>query len=185
MGEKYCVFLRGVNVNGINIKMNVLKEAFCNMGFQDPKTILATGNVIIYFSECNSYRQKLKSFIEEELSKYFQYDAHVIILSNKEIQEICAAAQTIDVPEGFHNYCLLSDDKELFLELKDLFDAVSHMPSEKLVILECGTFWIVSKGDTLNSHFGSKVLGNKKYKSRLTSRNINTIQKVYKSMAGL
>ncbi len=182
MGEKYCVFLRGINVNGINIKMSALKETFCKMGFQDVKTILATGNVIIFLSECNSCRQKLKSFIEEELSKCFHYDAHVIILNNKEIYEICAAAQTIDVPEGFHNYCLLYDDKELSPELKNLFDSVSHMPNEKLVILEAGTFWIVSKGDTLKSYFGSKVLGNKKYKNLLTSRNINTVQKVYKSM---
>lgn len=183
MAEKYCVFLRGINVNGINIKMNALKEAFHKMGFKDVTTVLATGNVIISLSEENSSREELKFFIEEELSKYFQYDAHVIIHSNKEIQEIYSDAQAIDVPEGFHNYCLLSDDRELFPELKNLFDSVPHVPHENFIIIGDGAFWVVSKGDTLNSNFGSKVLGSKKYKSRLTSRNINTIQKICQKMS--
>ena len=47
MNEKYCVFLRGINVNGIKIKMQDLKAVLTNLGFTDVKTILATGNVIL------------------------------------------------------------------------------------------------------------------------------------------
>jgi uncharacterized protein (DUF1697 family) len=67
-------------------------------------------------------------------------------------------------------------------ELKEFFDSVTNEPQEKLVMRESGMFWIVPKGSTLKSEFGSKVLGNKKYKSSLTSRNINTIQKIYKAI---
>jgi len=42
MEEEYCVFLRGINVNGIKIKMDALKKAFQRMGFTNVKTILAT-----------------------------------------------------------------------------------------------------------------------------------------------
>lgn len=150
MEEKYCVFLRGINVNGISIKMDALKEAFIKMGFTDAKTILATGNVIFTLTERNNCGQESKSCIEKELSKHFLYDAHIIVRSSREIQDVIFVAQTMDV--------------------------------QKLMILECGVFWIVPKGATLSSNFGSKVLGNKKYKSRLTSRNINTIQKIYKAM---
>lgn len=182
MVEKYCVFLRGINVNGISIKMDALKEAFIKMGFTDAKTILATGNVIFTLTERNSCGQKTKPYIEKELSKHFLYDAHIIMRSSKEIQDVIFIAQTMDVREECHNYYLLFDDRELLLELKQLFDSMPHSPQEQLMILECGAFWIVPKGATLSSDFGSKVLGNKKYKSRLTSRNINTIQKIYKAM---
>lgn len=182
MEEKFCAFLRGINVNGISIKMDALKEAFIKMGFSDAKTILATGNAIFTLAEGNNCRQQSKSYIEKELSRYFLYDAHVIMRSSREIQDIFFASQTIDVPAECHNYHLLCDDGELLSDLKQLFDSMPHVPQEQLTILKCGAFWSVPKGSTLNSYFGSKILGNKKYKSILTSRNINTIQKIYKVM---
>ena len=41
----YAVFLRGINVGGINIKMAALREALQAAGFQDAGTLLASGNV--------------------------------------------------------------------------------------------------------------------------------------------
>lgn len=182
MAETYCVFLRGINVNGIKIKMDALKEVFYNMSFSSVKTILATGNVIFSVSEGSNSRQELKSLIEKELSEHFSYDSHVILCSNKEIMDIYSAAQKITVPEGCHNYFLLCDDQELLFELKYIFDSMSHTSQEQFYQSKYGAFWIVPKGFTLDSEFGSKVLGDKKYKSRLTSRNINTIEKIYKSI---
>ncbi len=182
MAEKYCAFLRGVNVNGINIKMDVLKAAFIDMGFQNVKTILATGNVI--FSDVKEHNpgQDIKATIENALSSHFGYDAHIFIRSNTQIQAILCAARTITVPDKCHHYCLLCDDTRLPLELKELFDSMPHMPQEQFIAHEVGAFWIVPKGSTLSSDFGAKILGSKKYKSLLTSRNINTMEKIYKAM---
>jgi len=182
MSGEYCVFLRGINVNGIKIKMEDLKEVFCTMGFLGVKTILATGNVMVSLPEESKTGQELKSFIEKELSEHFHYEAHVILRSKKEIQNIFSAAKNITVPEGCHNYLLLCDEHEIYLELKDSFDLQPHTPQEQLILSESGAFWIVPKGFTLDSAFGSKILGNKKYKSVLTSRNVNTIEKIYKFM---
>ena len=99
MDEKYCAFLRGINVNGISIKMDALKEAFVRMGFPDAKTILATGNVIFTLSERKHSTQEAKAYIEKELSEHFLYNVHVIMRSSREIQNIFFAAQTIHVPE--------------------------------------------------------------------------------------
>jgi len=43
----YAVFLRGINVGGINIKMAALREALQAAGFQDAGTLLASGNVVL------------------------------------------------------------------------------------------------------------------------------------------
>ena len=184
MKEKYCAFLRGINVNGVNIKMDALKEAFVGMGFPDAQTILATGNVIFTPAEGNPSGQEAKAYIEKELGRNFSYDAHVILRSRAEVRDVLNSAEAVDVPEECHLYYLLCDDAQVLPELEQLFGSVPHAPDEKLIPLRSGAFWIVPKGSTLSSDFGSKVLGNKKYKNRLTSRNINTIQKVYKTMAG-
>lgn len=183
MEKKYCAFLRGINVNGTSMKMDALKAAFLQMGFSDVKTVLATGNVIFTAGE-NPDGPELKSLIEKGLSGYFLYDAHVLLRDGKEIEDILASAQTVHVPEGCHHYCLLFDDEALFANLKQLFDSMAHMPHEQLISHSCGAFWIVPKGSTLDSDFGGKVLGSKQYKSLLTSRNMNTLQKISRAMTG-
>lgn len=178
MGKKYCAFLRGVNVNGINMKMDALKAAFFEMGFVDVKTVLASGNVIFSSLEEEPRGQELKSSIEKGLGRYFSYDAHIFIRDDKEIQDILAVAQGVRVPEGCHHYILICDDRDLLLNLKPHFDSMPHTPNEQLTVYPCGAFWIVPKGMTLDSDFGSKILGSKQYKSLLTSRNMNTLQKI-------
>jgi uncharacterized protein (DUF1697 family) len=42
--NSYAVFLRGINVGGINIKMADLKRALESKGFDGVKTLLASGN---------------------------------------------------------------------------------------------------------------------------------------------
>lgn len=182
MEIKYCIFLRGINVNGIKITMQAIKEAFKSMGFTEIQTILATGNVIATAPDGFQEREALKAFIEKGLSEHFGYDAHVLLRNKKEMLEICSVAQNHIVPEGYHHYLLLCDHFELPLELEKQYNVMSHVSNEQLVLSRQDAFWIIPKGNTLDSNFGSKVLGSKKYKSRLTSRNMNTIHKIMKCM---
>ncbi len=177
MLKKYCAFLRGVNVNGITIKMNDLKAAFTEMGFLDVKTILATGNVI-FSAEAAASEHELKSRIESGLSNYFHYEAYVFVLGEKAIQDIVTAARNNTVPDGYHHYSLLFDEEKLSIKLKVLFDSIPKIQQEQFIPHPYGAFWIVPKGSTLDSEFGSKVLGSRQYKSLLTSRNLNTIEKI-------
>jgi uncharacterized protein (DUF1697 family) len=179
MFYKYCAFLRGINVNGIKIKMDALREEFHKMNLSDVQTILATGNVIFNLPKGNCDKQELKAFIEKELSKNFNYDSHIILRDREEITNIYSEEKKITVPEEYHNYIIFCDDHELLFELKYLFDSLPHVSQEQLILSKYGLYWIVPKGFTLSSDFGSRVLGDKKYKSRLTTRNINTIEKIY------
>jgi len=174
--KKYCVFLRGINVNGIRIKMNDLKDLFLRIGFVDVKTILATGNIIISIDEAMR-NINLKEYIETELCKTFSYDAHVIIRSLGDIEEICKEASKIPISDDYHLYVLLFDSDQVTKEVEILFNTIESN-SERLIPLQKDMLWIVEKGDTLKSEFGSKILGNKKYKDKLTSRNFNTIKKM-------
>ncbi|MBC7960923.1 MAG: DUF1697 domain-containing protein [Vallitaleaceae bacterium] len=178
MDNQYCVFLRGINVNGIKITMQDLKKMFEGMGFTNVQTVLATGNVLLTVPESSGSRDAIKSAIENELSTQFHYEAHVIIRELSEILAVCSLARTYTISEDYHHYLLLCEGTELPLELSELFITLKHAPGEQFIVANKDALWIVPKGDTLNSEFGSKVLGSKKYKSKLTSRNMNTIEKM-------
>jgi len=177
-----CAFLRGINVNGIAIKMAELKAAFIEMGYADAKTLLATGNVVFSLAGEEQNPEDAKGRIERELSNRFGYEAHVFLRGEREIREVIEAAETIDVPEGCHLYWFVCEDKELPLELERRFQELPAASEERFWARENGAFWIVPKGSTLSSDFGSKVLGSKKFKDKLTSRNINTIGKIAQAM---
>ncbi len=180
MIEKYCVFLRGVNANGVKMKMEHLKKAFVDMAYPDAKTILATGNVII--STQSEDDAVLKQGIEKTLSNTFSYDAHVFIRSAEQLSAVMSAAGLLRKPPNCHLYYLICDDKNSISELCGVFSSLAHQQNEALIPIEDGAFWIVPIGATLESAFGTKALGDKKYKNKLTSRSMNTIEKIAKSM---
>ena len=47
---QYAMFLRGVNVGGVNLKMADVASALTDAWFADVRTILATGNVTLGFA---------------------------------------------------------------------------------------------------------------------------------------
>jgi uncharacterized protein (DUF1697 family) len=187
MENRYCAFLRGVNVKGTTMKMDRLAASFSEMGFENIKTIQASGNVL-FSNTHNKSQEELKCMIEEELSRYFDYEANVFIRNKEEIEEILTASSKIPTPEECHHYILLCDKKEYMEEIKAVFKELSPtLPEQFYTVSSEGktlpeAVWIVPKGSTLSSEFGSKVLGSKKYKSIFTSRNRNTLEKVSKSL---
>lgn len=187
MENRYCAFLRGVNVRGTAMKMDKLAVSFSEMGFDNIKTIQASGNVL-FNNNHNINQEELKDMIEEELSRYFNYEANVFIRNKGEIEEILTACSKIPTPEECHHYILLCDYKEYMEEIQDIFKRLSPTLPEQFHTLSSEgkalpeAIWIVPKGSTLSSEFGAKVLGSKKYKSIFTSRNKNTLEKVYKSL---
>lgn len=181
MENQFCALLRGVNVKGTSMKMEDLKAAFIKMGFTNIKTILATGNVI-FKTEKALEAEALKRYIEEELSSCFEYDSHVFLRDTGDMKELLDCGASFPAPKDCHHYTLVCDDQEILEELKELFNNIPHEPQEEFYVTSGYAFWIVPKGSTLSSEFGNKVLGKKRYKSSLTSRNKNTLEKIYTAM---
>jgi uncharacterized protein (DUF1697 family) len=94
MKTKYIALLRGINVGGNNIiKMEYLKKSFINLGFDDVKTYIQSGNVIFY---CNADFPNIAQSIEKQLLNDFSVDIKVLVLSAEELQEIVE-----NCPENF------------------------------------------------------------------------------------
>jgi len=177
----YCAFLRGINVNGVKMNMKDLSGAFKEMGFLDAITVLGTGNVV--FSAKSDIRA-LKLLIEHALSHQFSYDAHIFLRNMDQVKEILNHDLVTDVPENYHLYYLLLDDLNVIVTLKRFFETATKAEFEGMAALNNGLLWLVPKGQTLSSDFGKHALS-KKYVATLTSRNINTINKVYSAMQSL
>ncbi len=179
---KLAIFLRGINVNGITIKMDDLKKVMEELQYQQVRTILASGNILVTAMDTEIAIEKHKHRMEEALSKKFSYEAFLFIKTTEQICNMIEEASTHKVPEGYHHYVLLSDDNGIDKRLKQEFELCQKEESEQLITGEYGVYWIVPKGNTLKSEFGKKVLGKREFKSLITSRTMNTIDKMKQYM---
>src|SRR5690606_13828646 len=84
---RYICLLRGINVGGNNIiKMIDLKKSFEEMGFDEVKTYIQSGNVIFDSDEIDLI--KLEKDIEKILSEKFNYQSKVVIISHEQLTRI-------------------------------------------------------------------------------------------------
>lgn len=84
---KYAAFLRGINVGGHKpVQMEKLREAFEALGFQNVKTLLASGNVIFEAPSANA--GTLVKRIEKKLRETFGHEINTIIRTAAKLQAL-------------------------------------------------------------------------------------------------
>ncbi|MUL45877.1 DUF1697 domain-containing protein [Mycobacterium sp. CBMA293] len=166
---RYVAFLRGVNVGGVNLKMADVAEAFRQAGFDDVKTLLASGNVVLSSS---GQAAGVRTKAEAALRKSFGYDAWVLVYSMDELRAISEAFPFEREVEGHHSYVTFVSDPDVLKELTALESAEGSARRGNGVL-----YWQVAKGNTLDSST-SKSMAKKRYKSSTTTRNLRTVEKV-------
>ncbi|MDN3693041.1 DUF1697 domain-containing protein [Chryseobacterium tructae] len=173
---KYCAFLRGVNVKGTNMKMADVCQVFKDAGMKEVTSILASGN-IVFSSDKNA--DELKKILEKAMSTHFSYEAFLFIKS-KEETEIFWNSIPFEKNGDLHIYSFvgMSGVENVLMEE---FEKAAQAENEKAEIVNGIFYWQVPKGNTLDSTFG-KVLGKKSLKDQMTSRNVNTFEKILKKM---
>ncbi|MCB4235055.1 DUF1697 domain-containing protein [Kaistella anthropi] len=171
---KYCAFLRGVNVNGTSMKMAEVCKVFSDAGTSEVSSVLATGNLI--FSSDKSTAD-LKIILEKAMSDYFNYEAFLFIKSEKEVVAIFENSPFTKA-DDLHIYAFVGTE-DIESVLLEEFNKSEKSEHENATIIENIFYWQVPKGNTLDSSFG-KILGKKALKAKMTSRNINTFEKIVK-----
>jgi uncharacterized protein (DUF1697 family) len=84
---RYIAFLRGINVSGQKlIKMEALRQAFTNYGFEDVKTYIQSGNIL--FTAQDQPANQLIMSIENLIEKTFGFRTDVILRKLSEIEFI-------------------------------------------------------------------------------------------------
>ncbi|WPO77939.1 DUF1697 domain-containing protein [Flavobacterium sp. KACC 22761] len=82
----HLALLRGINVSGHNMmKMEALKTMLENLGFQNIRTYLQSGNVFVDSDEDAS---KVGFMIKQEIFKVFGHEVPVIVIAKEDL-ELC------------------------------------------------------------------------------------------------
>ncbi|WP_433605220.1 DUF1697 domain-containing protein [Prescottella agglutinans] len=173
---RYVALLRGINVGGINIKMADLRQVFTDLGFEDVKTVLASGNVL--FNSDPTDVAGLKSTIETALRAAFGYEAWVFVLDTATLAGIVEAYPFDPERDGWHPYVMFTAEPTVLAALLavqgDLDPAIERIQGGEGVL-----YWEVERGRTLDSTFG-KNTGKPKLKAVTTTRNLRTLVKLLK-----
>lgn len=173
----YAVFLRGINVGGINIKMADLKPALAACGFSNVKTLLASGNVIL---SSDLDIPDVKDACEKCLRDAFGYDAWVVVLEAARVADVVAACPYPADDKTTHSYVTLSSDSAILDELFEsgsALGAASNGGVDLTRLAPEALAWLAPAGGTLDSPF-SKITAKARYKAATTTRNLRTLIKV-------
>ena len=168
----YIAFLRGINVGNIRIKMSDLKSAFEQLGYTNVKTYLQTGNVV--FSATQSINE-IKIILEKHLSEVFHYQAFVLLYEVNTLSKIISI-YPFQPKENFHDYVIFIKNKAIFEELIQLSSGLGE-ESQLIAAGNMELYWQVPKGSSTDTPF-AKIVSKAKYKSSITIRNINTLEKI-------
>ncbi|MEV7573013.1 DUF1697 domain-containing protein [Pseudarthrobacter sp. NPDC089323] len=175
----YAVFLRGINVGGINIKMADLREALKGCGFADAKTLLASGNVVLTSSrDARAVRREC----EDCLRAAFGYEAWVVVLDASRVAALVDACPWPADDKSTHTYITLSSDTTVLDHLDAAGAALEGTQQQRLGPEALA--WLAPAGGTLDSPF-SKLSAKAKFKSATTTRNLRTLIKVRDAAAAL
>ena len=167
---RYVALLRGVNVRGTTMKMADLADVVRGLGYDDVKTVLASGNVLF---ETQDAAAASKDKLEAALRKRFEYEAWVHVLTLDAVQRIADAYPFARSPDR-HAYVVFI----LKPEVRDELLAVKLDPKVEQAKAGDGVvYWSVPKGDTLDSAMG-KAQAAARHKPWLTTRNLNTVEKL-------
>jgi uncharacterized protein (DUF1697 family) len=177
--NSYAVFLRGINVSGINIKMADLKAALADYPFAKVKTLLASGNVVLQ-SELRA--EDVKTQFEKCLRDAFGYDAWVVVLPASRVAELVEACPYPADDKSTHSYITLTSDTAMLDELFEAGEALGGV--EQVRLGPEATAWLAPAGGTLDSPF-SKLSAKSRYKASTTTRNLRTLIKVRDAASAL
>ena len=169
---KYCAFLRGVNVNGTAMKMAEVCDVFKKAGMKDVSSVLATGNILFKSDEVP---ENLKQKLEKALSEQFHYEAFLFLKTDEEVKRILENSP-FEKDENLHIYSFICNSGDENILMQE-FLKTNHQEEEEAKLINGNFYWKIPKGNTLDCEFG-KILGKTSFKNILTSRNINTIEKI-------
>lgn len=182
---EYAVFLRGVNVGGITLKMADVRATLEALPVSGVKTLLATGNAVL---STDKDTNELKDLIEGALRADFGYDAWVVVISRDEVDSLVAACPYPADEPAVHTYITLASDPTALDGLLDASAALvpsgsaGTAPTEKTRLSPIALAWRCPKGATLDAPL-SRAGAKPAFKATTTTRNLRTLLKVQAAFA--
>jgi uncharacterized protein (DUF1697 family) len=177
----YVALLRGINLGGHKIvKMDRLRKTFEELGFEDVKTYIQSGNVV--FKASAQTPENLAKRIEEKVLRQFGFPVPVVVKTSDEIGEIIGnnplvKEKGIDLSK-LHVTFLSCAPEKIALTTLEAFAAGPDQfrCSGAAIYLHCPNGYHATK-------LGNNVLG-KMLKVGTTTRNWKTVNQLYEMSLG-
>lgn len=172
---RYVALLRGVNVGGITIRSAELRDAFELLGFDDVRTVLASGNVVFTATDAAASAE-LKGRIEQALRDRFGYDAWIVLVTADELERVVEAFPFDASDTDRQPWVVFSSDGGV---IDELLTAAADVDSDADPVARGDgvVYWNPVKGTTTDTPF-AKLLAKPRYKPTTTNRNLRTLQKL-------
>jgi uncharacterized protein (DUF1697 family) len=172
----YIALLRGINLGGHKIvKMEQLRKTFADIGFEDVKTYIQSGNVV--FKSSRQSCESLAKRIEEKVLSQFGFPAATVVKTAEEIGAVIKnnpllKEKGIDVAKLHVTFLSCAPEKSLVKTL-DAFTAApdKFRCSSQAIYLHCPNGYHETK-------LGNNVLM-KMLKVGTTTRNWKTVNQLY------
>ncbi len=174
--KRYLALLRGINVSGQKIiKMDILKKSLTEIGLHNVQTYIQSGNIVFDYPEIEE--KILATIIHERILNTWGYEIVVILLSREVIQKML-------LENPYKN----EDKKDLYMTILSLPPEQGRIESISNISFSPDTFFVLDKTIYIHcpSGYGKTKLSNtffeKKLKISATTRNLNTMQKLWEMM---
>lgn len=171
---EHIVLLRGINVGGVRLKMGALREALEQAGFEQVRTVLASGNVVLESDVADP--EQVKSMAEAALRDAFGYEAWVVVTSATELSEVVRGYPFDEDAEGMQPYVMFASEPASLDALEALGPELDA-EVERIKRAPAVLYWEVTRGQSTRSRLG-KEAARVRYKSTTTTRNMRTLRKI-------
>lgn len=118
--HRQVAFLRAINVGGRNVKMDVLKRVFDDLGFSGVSSYLASGNILFSArSECSTgLRQRIEAALHKELG----YPVDTFLRSPEQMRTIAQRTGELRTKPGIQalnvGFCATAFSTEAIAEIQ-------------------------------------------------------------------
>ena len=170
--ERYLALIRGVNVGGVVLKMELLRELLQDGGYSKVRTYIQSGNAL--FESDRADTGEIERGIEELLRQGTGLDLKVIVRSRPELEKI---ARTHPF-EGEGEY------RQLFVTLlrntpdpRDVEALLAEATGAESFAVDGATVYSIYREGFGTSRFSNNFL-EKKLRLPGTTRNWNSLQKL-------
>ena len=176
---RYVALLRGVNVGGKGIvSMAALAETFRDLGFEDVRTYLNSGNVI--FSARPAPESKLSAKIERAIANDTRLPVSVLVLDDSAVRSIVAAIPKTWVTDA----SVRTDVLFLWPDVDEpaVLDRLQRNPDvDEVRYTKGAVIWRIDRANASRSR-ETRIVGTPLYK-RMTIRNANTTRKLHELLS--
>ena len=92
----YIALLRGINVGGHSVKMDLLRGLFGDLGFEHVRSYIQTGNV--FFESSEHDKQALRTAIERHLRAALGYEVATCVRTVADVEQLLSLDPFKEIP---------------------------------------------------------------------------------------